>query len=182
MQEERDAALLLPIARGVARQTADFCDFSDTAEAESIAYVALADAMRTFDPRRGDLTRRVTYLVRRRVLDFIAAQRNRREVVTPPTRSVDESGVLHRGLADLAQAEETSLEESVTRRLLVAEAVGRLPERDQRLLHAIYVLGASAEEASEALGVSAAVVRKAHERALKRIRADLGPHLEGEAL
>jgi RNA polymerase sigma factor (sigma-70 family) len=68
---------------------------------------------------------------------------------------------------------EAAVEAGEERRLL-ADAIGRLPERDRDVIACRYLLGLSEAEAADVLGVARGTVKSQLSRALRRLRSVLG--------
>lgn len=64
--------------------------------------------------------------------------------------------------------------DGMDRRMWLTEALGTLPDREQKILYASYVGGYSTTEIAAALGVEASWVRRLRGRALTKLRAWLG--------
>lgn len=58
------------------------------------------------------------------------------------------------------------------------DALGRLPPRHRRVVHLVDVAGLTYDEAAAVLGVPVGTVMSRLHRARRRLRADLGPHLD----
>jgi RNA polymerase sigma factor for flagellar operon FliA len=67
-----------------------------------------------------------------------------------------------------------SVEEQVTLAASLEAALQKLPDREQRILYAVYVGGYTTEEIAKALGLEASWVRRLRGRALAALRAELG--------
>lgn len=66
-----------------------------------------------------------------------------------------------------------SVEEQVTLAASLEAALRKLPDREQRILYAVYVGGYTTEEIAKALGLEASWVRRLRGRALAALRAEL---------
>jgi RNA polymerase sigma factor for flagellar operon FliA len=76
---------------------------------------------------------------------------------------------------DLGEVEDQSLAvaDSVALKTTLEAALAKLPDREQRILYAVYVAGYSTEEIGQVLGLEASWVRRLRGRALAMLRAEL---------
>jgi|GEM_PF-5084299 len=211
---DRAAEDYLPFAESLARRIADLWGLSDPSEALSACYLALSEALRAYDPARGDLRRWLAQAIWRGVVSELrrvaplpkAAWGQVREVRRTVARLTGELGrepddrevaqalgitetqlneryvwearafpdsLDADGVAQDTGATAPSEAEQEATRLTLVQALDALPLRERRVLHAIYVAGYTPAEVAEAMGVSAAWVRKIHGRALALLRAAL---------
>jgi RNA polymerase sigma factor for flagellar operon FliA len=74
-----------------------------------------------------------------------------------------------------------SLEEQVAWAASLEQALRKLPDREQRILYAVYVGGYTTEEIAQALGLEASWVRRLRGRALAALRAELADEVPSGA-
>ena len=71
------------------------------------------------------------------------------------------------------QDREEAVDDRVALQTTLEAALQKLPEREQRILYAVYVAGYTTDEVAKVLGMDASWVRRLRGRALSRLRADL---------
>lgn len=173
----RDASLYLPLAERIARKVADLWG-TDPDDAVSASHLALAEALHTYDPSRGELKKWVLFFVRRKVMQDLRShmpvgRKSYAKGFAPKTVALDD--VFPDGTVDVYEEDPA---ERVTDEVVLASAIKALTISEQRLLQALYVEDASVNDAAKVLGVTPRAVRKAHARALSKLRATLGDTAE----
>jgi len=151
------------------RQVADAMGL-DPDEGVSASHLALVDAMRSFDPGRGSERTWIARRVRWTVADEL-------QKLLPLSRWQVEKGAVPPVLVPLeagSEPQEGDFADEATVRVSVATALAALPDREQRILEAIYVHDAKMADVAGILGLSVREVQRIHARALEELRSLLG--------
>lgn len=150
-------------------------------DVEAAAALGLVEAERRFDPQRGLSFSTLAYHHMRfqvqeaeRRGGFITAPRGDRADPEPSKRARRQADdVVREPLADRGDPPD-KLAVAAEEVRLVAEAVGRLRDKDRAVIEAVYRRERTLKQAGEELGVSRSRARNIHNRAVDRLRVLLG--------
>ncbi len=158
----------LPVTRLVAARYARQRDQAD--DLAQVGALALVRAVDRCDPGRAEVGAYLARCVEGEIRHYL---RDRSSVVRVP-RDVPRGGVTFTGLDEDVTLDGEGLDDALLDRAVLAGALRRLDERERRMLLLLYFGDLTQAETAARLGVSQAHVSRLLERAMAKLRRQLG--------
>ena len=153
----------------------------ERADAEEVVADAFGQVWRTaarFDPSRGSVAGWLATIARTRALDLVRARGRRAKAIGRAASMSDEGFAA--AVASAGGAPDRGAELDETRRF-VGRCLAELPEPQRRVIELAYFRGLSQSEIAAELQEPLGTVKTRMRAGLEKLRASLGPLLEGTA-